>query len=188
MELDMKSYCPTAKISTPIQHRTGSPSRSNQARGEIECIQIGKWHGLFLMMIWSYIYKVFKIPPKDIELQSLECRTNKFQDAKSAHSLTHGIVAHQVLLHLRLVPTVHGFQGAEQGPPPWLDLGGTHFNQLPDGRDNLQRQRGWPLVPFPSKKQVSFWEDGCASRLPISGLILVQEKKSKPRQTHSKVF
>ena len=42
----------------------------------------------------------------------------KFQDAKSAHSLTHGIVAHQVLLHLRLVPTVHGFQGAEQGPPP----------------------------------------------------------------------
>ena len=27
MKLDIKSYCPIAKISTPIQHRTGSYSR-----------------------------------------------------------------------------------------------------------------------------------------------------------------
>lgn len=89
MKLDIKSYCPIAKISTPIQHRTGSPSRSHQPRVEIECIQIRKERGLFLMMIWSYTDKVFKIPPKNIELQSLECRTNKQVSGCKIHTRPH---------------------------------------------------------------------------------------------------
>lgn len=58
------------------------------------------------------------------------------------NTLTHGVVSHEVLLHLGLVPAVHGLQGTEQGPPPGLDLRGTHFHQLPDGCHHL-RQRGW---------------------------------------------
>lgn len=31
--------------------------------------------------------------------------------------LTHGVLPNQVLLHLRLVPAVHGLQSTEQGSP-----------------------------------------------------------------------
>lgn len=51
--------------------------------------------------------------------------------------LTHGVVPNQVLLHLRLVSTVHCLQSTEQGSPSWLDLRGAHLNQLPDGGDHL---------------------------------------------------
>lgn len=61
----------------------------------------------------------------------------KVSGYQPTHCLTQGVIANEVLLHLGLVPAVHRLQGTEQGPPARLDLGGAHFHQLTNGRDDL---------------------------------------------------
>lgn len=95
------------------------------------------------------------------------------------HTLTHGVVTNQVLLHLSLVPAAHCFQGTEQGPPSRLDLGGTHFNQLTYGCDDLAEERRAALKPS-LQEAGDIWGGQCTALLPISGLILVKEKNQNP--------
>ena len=73
---------------------------------------------------------------------------------------------------------MHRFQGTEQGPPSWLDLGGTHFNQLADGCDNLAEAKEVALKTSSLQAAGEFLERGIRFSGPYIW-ISASEKKNQ---------